>query len=57
MYDIYGHEVATIVKDVLMSFGKHIEEFNPREYGLSPGIYYFSLTSNEVALKRKMVVN
>jgi hypothetical protein len=57
VYDIYGHEVATIVKDVLMSFGKHIEEFNPREYGLSPGIYYFSLTSNEVALKRKMVVN
>ncbi|MFZ4521658.1 MAG: T9SS type A sorting domain-containing protein [Bacteroidales bacterium] len=56
VYDIYGHEVATILSDVLVSSGKHVERFNRREFGLIPGFYYFSLIGNDLVINRKMVV-
>ena len=57
IFDIYGHEVATIVSDELVSTGKHIEQFNRRKYGLSPGFYYYSLISKDLTVNRKMVVD
>ncbi|MCX6304874.1 MAG: T9SS type A sorting domain-containing protein [Bacteroidetes bacterium] len=56
VYDIYGHQVATILSNVPVSPGKHIEQFDCRESGLAPGLYYFSLISDEMSVKRKMVV-
>jgi hypothetical protein len=56
VYDIYGEEVAVILSNVPVTPGKHVEQFDRRQYGLSPGLYFFSLTSNEVAIKRKMIV-
>ncbi len=55
VYDVYGHEVATLLSDVPVSSGKHIEQFDRREYHLGPGFYYFSLTSKDLTIKRKMV--
>jgi hypothetical protein len=57
VYDFYGHEVATILSDMPVSSGKHIEQFNSRAFGLSRGFYYFSLTSKDLTEKRKMVID
>ena len=57
VYDFYGHEVAAILSNEQVSPGKHIEQFNRRDYGLSPGFYYYSLISKEWVVKRKMVVD
>ncbi|MCX6305492.1 MAG: T9SS type A sorting domain-containing protein [Bacteroidetes bacterium] len=56
VYDIYGNEVAVILSNISVSPGKHIEQFDRSNYGLAPGLYFFSLTGNDIALKRKMVV-
>jgi hypothetical protein len=57
VYDLYGHEAATIVSNMPVSTGKHIEQFNRREFGLPPGFYYYSLISKDKAVRRKMVVD
>ena len=57
VFDVYGHEVATIVSNELVSPGKHIEQFNRRDWGLSPGFYYYTLISNDLIVKRKMIVD
>ncbi len=56
VYDIYGHAVATIISDLTVSSGKHIEHFSRRDFGLSAGFYFITLTSKEWAVRRKMVV-
>jgi hypothetical protein len=57
VFDMYGHEVATVISDEMLSTGKHVEQFNRRNYGLSPGLYYYSLISKDLTVKRKMVVD
>ncbi|MEI7727792.1 MAG: T9SS type A sorting domain-containing protein [Bacteroidota bacterium] len=56
VYDIYGKEVAVILSNIPVAPGKHVEQFDRRQYGLTPGLYFFSLTSNDLALSRKMIV-
>jgi hypothetical protein len=57
VFDMCGHEVATVVSNEMMSTGKHVEQFDRRKYGLSPGLYYYSLISKDLTAKRKMVVD
>jgi hypothetical protein len=57
VFDVYGHEVASILSDMPVSSGKHIEQFNSRACGLSRGFYYYSLTSKDLTVKRKMIVD
>jgi len=54
--NLFGVEVATILNDQLVTKGKYIERFESRRWGLSPGLYYFSLINREQTLKRKMIV-
>jgi hypothetical protein len=56
LYDIYGHEAATIISDELASSGKHIEKFNRHEYGLAPGLYFIALTSKDWSVRRKVIL-
>jgi hypothetical protein len=56
VYDIYGREVAVLFKDKTVQPGKYIEHFDISRYRPTPGIYYFSLTSSEQSLKRKMII-
>ncbi len=56
VYNLFGDEVATILSNVSNTSGKYIERFSPREYGLKPGVYFFSLISGEMSVKRKMIV-
>jgi hypothetical protein len=57
IFDIWGHEVATLVSDQVLSAGKYIKQFNRKDYSLQPGLYFYSLVSREVILKRKMVID
>jgi hypothetical protein len=56
VFDIYGHEVASVFSDILVPSGKHIQQFNRREFDLAPGFYYYSLISSDNTVQRKMVV-
>jgi len=56
LYDHYGKEVATVVDEKLHSPGSYIEQIDLRSQGFSPGFYFFTLTSKEQTLRRKMIV-
>jgi len=54
--DIYGREIAMLINDRSVQPGKYIEHFDISRFHPVPGLYYFSLTSGEQSLKRKMIV-
>jgi hypothetical protein len=54
--DIYGREIAALIKDKSVQPGKYIEHFDISRYRPAPGIYYFSLSSAEQSLKKKMII-
>jgi hypothetical protein len=54
--DMYGREIATLINDRSLQAGKYIEHFDISKFSPAPGIYYFSLTSGEQSLKRKMII-
>lgn len=56
IFSVYGKEVVTLLEDKFHTPGKYIERFDASSFHLSPGFYYFSLTSGEQNLKRKMIV-
>lgn len=56
VYDMYGKEIATIIKDEIRYPGKYVEHFDVSMYDLPSGVYHFTLTGNGLNLKRKMMV-
>ena len=54
--DLYGREIATLINEQSLQPGKYIEHFDIAKFHPAPGIYYFSLTSEEQSLKRKMII-
>jgi hypothetical protein len=55
VYDLFGHKVATLVKDTVYQPGKYIKNFDPGKTNLPSGVYYFSLTGNGINIQRKIV--
>ncbi len=55
VFDVYGQVVAVIHKHEKIRAGKHIRIFKPEEYSISPGMYYFSLESGNIVMKKKMI--
>jgi hypothetical protein len=55
IYDVFGREVASIHEKELIRPGKHTRQFNPYDYSLTAGAYYFSLESGEQLMKKKMI--
>ncbi len=56
VYDLFGREAAVLIDRKQRAAGKYVESFNPEQYNLSPGVYYFSLTNKEQHIKRKMIL-
>lgn len=55
VHDVMGKKVATIFANKYHQVGKYIEQFNPSQYKLPSGVYYFSLIGNGVCKQRKIV--
>ncbi|MCK4677664.1 MAG: exo-alpha-sialidase [Bacteroidales bacterium] len=55
IYDIYGREIATLIDNMFMDSGKYVKQFDPIQYNLSPGVYYFSLTGDNQNMQKKML--
>jgi hypothetical protein len=53
--DLFGRTIATLADREEMSFGKHTLRFQPDEYNLAPGIYYYSLVTRDETVARRMV--
>jgi hypothetical protein len=55
VYDHLGRRVAMLIEG-RVNPGKYVEHFNVSDHSLSPGVYYFSLISEQINLQRKMIV-
>lgn len=53
--DMFGHIVASVLKNQWLDAGKYIEQFNPAENDLPSGVYYFRLRTGEKEQHRKIV--
>lgn len=55
VFDATGREVAVLL-DKYMDAGKHEVVFSNQEHKLVPGVYFFSLKSEQTHLKNKMII-
>ena len=55
VYDVTNRHIATIINNQQISAGKHVEHFDPAQYNLSSGVYYFTLETKEKVVRKKMV--
>lgn len=55
VFDVYGRLVASLHDHEYVIAGKHTRVFDPYEYELSPGTYYFSLENEKSVMKKKMI--
>ncbi len=55
VFDVFGKRVATIYNNQHLNRGKYTEVFDPSDYNLVPGVYFFSLSNNHQAVKRKIL--
>ena len=53
--DIFGRNVATLIKDENMNAGKHKLSFSPEQYDLPSGVYHYSLVTNNKTITKKMI--
>ncbi|MCF8373801.1 MAG: T9SS type A sorting domain-containing protein [Bacteroidales bacterium] len=55
--NVYGQEVAILIDHEKRDFGRHILEFDVQSYDLPPGLYFYSLISDQQSIIKKMIVN
>ncbi len=56
VYNQLGQLVETIVDEPLHQPGKFSRKFDARKGGLAPGIYYFSLVSDDASVRQKIIL-
>jgi hypothetical protein len=55
VFDAMGKTVSTLIDNKMLQPGKYVEHFDPESAGIPPGVYYFSMISNNVMMNRKMI--
>jgi hypothetical protein len=55
VFDSFGKIVAVLIDGERIAEGKHVIRFIPEEYNLAPGIYYYSLVTNQKTIAKKMI--
>jgi len=53
--DLLGNHIATLLDHQQMKKGKHVVEFHPEKYNLAPGVYHYSLVTNNRTITKKMI--
>lgn len=56
IFDLFGREIITLVNNELQEEGGYTVHFDAAANRLSPGVYYFSLSGNELNSVRKMII-
>lgn len=54
--DMFGREISTIYNNELLQPGRYIQQFDVQTNRVSPGVYFFKVTTGNQSVSRKMVV-
>lgn len=55
LYDVTGREVTMLMGRVRLPAGRHLQQVNTMDFGLTNGIYFLRLTANNRSQSRKVV--
>ena len=55
VYDNVGRQVEVMINHEKLQPGKYTYRFDAYELDLAPGVYYFSLVSNEYVKRQKII--
>ena len=55
VFDSFGNIVAVLIDGEKTVSGKHVIRFCPEKYNLAPGVYYYSLVTNQKTMAKKMI--
>jgi hypothetical protein len=55
VFDSFGKIAAVLIDGERIAAGKHVIQFSPEKYDLAPGIYYYSLVTNQKTVAKKMI--
>jgi hypothetical protein len=55
VFDTFGKIVAVLIDNERVVAGKHVIRFSPEKYNLVPGVYYYSLVTNQKTIAKKMI--
>jgi hypothetical protein len=56
VYDVFGRKITTLINNQLTDAGKYTNAFHADDYQLKPGVYNFTLSSNQWVKKQKMLM-
>lgn len=56
VFDIFGRKVAQLIDAEYYQLGKHEINFNPDEYNLNSGVYFFTLSTSDSFVQKKMLL-
>ena len=56
VYDVYGRKVTNLINNEHYQIGKYEINFNPSDYNLKSGVYYFVLSTHNNLQKKKMLL-
>jgi hypothetical protein len=56
VFNQLGQLVETLVDEPMHQPGKFTRKFDARKGSLAPGIYYFSLVSNDASVRQKIIL-
>jgi hypothetical protein len=57
VYDQLGRKIDVLVDHIQLQPGKYTYQFNASGMNLAPGVYYFSLVSNDNVIRQKIVLS
>lgn len=55
LFDNFGREVASIMKNEQLDYGHHVIEINADKFKLNPGVYYYVLKKGNKSVTRKIL--
>lgn len=56
LYDVQGREILSLVRTMTAEVGRHSVEWGPHDVGLSRGVYFWRLQTDEGRVVRRMIV-
>ena len=56
IYDVFGREVAVLLNDEMLNSGTYDYDFSADKFGLSSGVYFYTLKTEKYISTKKMIV-
>ncbi len=57
LFNPQGEKIALILNNQVLDYGKHIISISLKEFGLSSGLYYYTIKGEQASITKKIIIN